>query len=135
MSEKRLVDTNVIVRHLTQDHERHAKAAGALFSACDRGELTLVILPPVLAECVFVLESFYQHPRADIARVLAELVNSPGVELPDLQVYLDALRRYAATKLHFVDCVVAAASVEKGIAVATFDGEFRKFRDVKVDVG
>ena len=34
------------------------------FGGCDRGELTLVVLPTVVAECVFVLGSFYMHPRA-----------------------------------------------------------------------
>jgi predicted nucleic acid-binding protein len=57
-SKRRLVDTNLIVRYLVQDHERHAKAARKLFEACDRGEVVMVVLPAVLAECVFVLESF-----------------------------------------------------------------------------
>src|ERR1700735_4788278 len=103
MSQRRLIDTNLIVRHLTQDHAKHAAIAGKLFAACDRGELTLVILPSVLAECVFVLESFYKHPRAEIGRTLAMLIDSPGIEIADLPIHLDALRRYQPTKLHFVD--------------------------------
>ncbi len=63
MSKRRLVDTNLIVRHLVQDHPAHAKVAARLVAACDRGDLTLVVLPAVVAECVFVLESFYKHPR------------------------------------------------------------------------
>ena len=55
MSKRRLVDTNLIVRYLVQDHEKHAKAAGKLFDACDRGDVVIVVLPAVLAECVFVL--------------------------------------------------------------------------------
>jgi len=63
ISKRKLVDTNLIVRYLVQDHERHAKAAGKLFDACDRGEVVILVLPTVLAECVFVLESFYEHPQ------------------------------------------------------------------------
>ena len=59
MSKRRLVDTNLIVRYLVQDHPRHAETAGKLFQACDRGDVVLEVLPVVLAECVFVLESFY----------------------------------------------------------------------------
>ena len=81
MSKRRLVDTNLIVRFLVQDHEKHAKAAGKLFEACDRGDLVIVLLPAVLAECVFVLESFYQHGRGDIASALGTLISSPGVEI------------------------------------------------------
>ncbi len=45
MSKRRLVDTNLIVRYLVQDHEKHAKAAERLFDACDRGDLVIVVLP------------------------------------------------------------------------------------------
>jgi predicted nucleic acid-binding protein len=81
VSKRRLVDTNLIVRYLVQDHDKHAKAAGRLFDACDRGELVIVVLPVVVAECVFVLESFYVHPRAEIASALGRLISSPGLEI------------------------------------------------------
>src|SRR5512135_710747 len=98
MSERRLADTNLIVRYLVRDHEKHAKAAARLFEACDRGEIVIVLLPAVLAECVFVLESFYGHARAEIASALSRLISSPGAEISDVTVHLEALRRYQASK-------------------------------------
>ena len=133
MSKQRLVDTNLIVRYLVQDHEKHARAAGKLFDACDRGDLVIVVLPVVLAECVFVLESFYRHPRADIASALGRLISSPGVETGEVTVQLDALKRYKGTKAHFVDCLIAASAVARDVPVATFDQDFRKFADVRVE--
>jgi len=132
VSKQRLVDANLIVRYLVQDHERHARAAGKLFDACDRGEVVIVVLPVVLAECVFVLESFYGHPRADIASALGRLISSPGVEIGEVTVHLDGLKRYKGTKAHFVDCLIAATAVAKDMPVATFDQDFRKFADVRV---
>jgi len=134
MSGKRkLVDTNLIVRYLVQDHEKHAKAAGKLFDACDRGEVVIVVLPTVLAECVFVLESFYEHPRGHIVAALGRLIASPGVEISGVEIHLDALHRYQKTKVHFVDCLIAATSTSEEIPVATFDENFRKFADVRVE--
>lgn len=133
MNQRRLVDTNIIVRYLVQDHEKHSKAASKLFEACDRGDVTLVVLPAVLAECVFVLESFYETPRRDITRVLSDLVTSPGVELDAIAIHLDALKRYGNSKLHFVDCLIAAHAVADDIAVATFDNDFKKFGDARVE--
>ena len=133
MSKRRLVDTNLIVRYLVQDHERHAKAAGKLFDACDRGDVVIVVLPAVLAECVFVLESFYEHPRGDIASVLGRLISSPGVEIAGAAIHLDALDRYRRTKIHFVDCLIAATAAAENTAVASFDHDFRKFTDVRVE--
>jgi predicted nucleic-acid-binding protein len=134
VSRRRLVDTNLILRYLVQDHERHAKAAGKLFDACDRGDLLLVILPAGLAESVSVLESFYGHARADIALTLGRLISSPGIEIRDPRVHLDALNRYRKSKAHFVDCLIAANAVAENISVASFDQDLRKFGDVSVEV-
>jgi predicted nucleic acid-binding protein len=133
VSKRRLVDTNLIVRYLVQDHEKHAKAAGKLFDSCDRGDVVIVVLPAVLAECVFVLESFYEHPRGDIASALGRLISSPGVELGGTTIHLDALERYRKTKVHFVDCLLAATASAEDTPVATFDQDFRKFADVRVE--
>ena len=133
MSKRRLVDTNVVVRYLVQDHEKHSRAASKLFDACDRGDLILVVLPVVLAECVFVLESFYGHPRRDIASALGRLISSPGIEITELTVHLDALNRYKGTKAHFVDCQVAATAVAEHLPVSALDQDFRKFVDVQVE--
>jgi predicted nucleic-acid-binding protein len=131
---RRLVDTNLIVRFLVQDHPKHARAATSLFEACDRGDLALVILPAVLAECVFVLESFYKHERADIAKVLSALIASPGIHLAEPALHLDALNHYSRGKSHFVDCVIAAHAAAAHMPVATFDTDFKKFPDVTVEV-
>jgi predicted nucleic acid-binding protein len=133
VSKRRLVDTNLIVRYLVQDHEKHAKAAGKLFDACDRGDVVIVVLPAVLAECVFVLESFYEHARGEIVAALGRLISSPGVEISGAAIHLDALERYRKTKVHFVDCLLAATAAAEDIPVATLDQDFRKFADVRVE--
>ena len=120
MSERRLVDTNLIVRYLVQDNERQMpRRRGKLFDACDCGDVVIVVLPAVLAECVFVLESFYKHPRGDIASALGRLISSPGVEIGAVATHLDALDRYRKTKVHFVDCLIAATAVTENMPVAS----------------
>jgi predicted nucleic-acid-binding protein len=133
VNKRRLVDTNLIVRYLVQDNEKQAKTAGKLFDACDRGDVVIVALPAVLAECVFVLESFYEHPRGDIASALGKLISSPGVEISVPAIHLDALDRYRKTRVHFVDCVIAATAAAENMPVASFDRDFRKFTDVRVE--
>jgi predicted nucleic-acid-binding protein len=133
MSKRLLVDTNLIIRYLVQDHEKHARAAGKLFDACDRGEVVIAILSAVLAECVFVLESFYQHPRGKIAEALEKLISSPGIDISGMAIHLDALHRYGKTKLHFVDCLIAANAASQNMPVATFDQDFRKIADVEIE--
>lgn len=132
MSERRLVDTNLIVRLLVDDHDEHARVADKLIAAADRGELTLVLLPTVLAECVFVLGSFYKHSRTEIAQALSALIASPGIELSGKPIQLAALDRFRNSSAHFVDCLIASTAARDDIPIATFDRDFRKFPDVRV---
>src|SRR5438093_10117217 len=129
-SKRKLVDTNLIVHYLVQGHEKHAKAAGKLFDACDRGDVVIVVLPAILAECVFVLESFYEHPRGDISSALGKLISSPGVEIGGPTIHLDALERYRKTKVHFVDCLLAATAAADDSPGATFDHDMRQLAEL-----
>lgn len=131
MNARRLVDTNVIVRHLTQDHEIHSRLADRLFAACDRNELILVLLPAVLAECIYVLESFYGYPRHRIAQLMTVLVSSPAIECDDL-IQLDALKHYQSSNLAFVDCLLAATAIASGLPVASFDKGLAKLVQVSI---
>jgi predicted nucleic-acid-binding protein len=95
--------------------------------------VVIVLLPAVLAECVFVLESFYEHPRTDIASALSRLISSPGVEISGAAIHLDALDRYRKTKVHFVDCLIAAMAKAQDTPAASLDRGFRKFTDIRVE--
>jgi bifunctional DNA-binding transcriptional regulator/antitoxin component of YhaV-PrlF toxin-antitoxin module len=49
----------------------------------------------------------------------------PGDKLEDMisgvEIHLDALHRHQKTRVHFVDCLIAATSTAQDIPVATFD--------------
>ena len=96
--------------------------------------MAIVALPSVLAECVFVLESFYEHPRRDIASALSRLISSSGMEITDTAAHLDALDRFRRTKVHFLDCLIGAFATSENIPVASFDQDFRKFSDIRVEI-
>lgn len=101
--------------------------------ACDRSEVVIVVLPTVLAECMFVLESFCEYPRGPIVAAPGRLIASPNVEISGVEIHLDALHRYQKTRVHFADCLIAATSTAQDMPVATFDEDFRKFADVRVE--
>jgi len=60
------IDTNVLVRHLTGDPPDMAARATAYLE--NENELLLTDL--VAAETVYVLESFYETPRHEVAEAL-----------------------------------------------------------------
>ena len=55
-----VLDTNLLVRYLTEDEPAKADAVENLLDKASRGEVRLVIPSVVMAELVWVLESFYR---------------------------------------------------------------------------
>ena len=66
-------DTNILVRHLTGDPP--AMAARATRFLAEANELLLVDL--IVAEVVYVLESFYEVPRPQVAHLRQAEVHRP----------------------------------------------------------
>ena len=126
------LDTNILIRFLTQDDPVQSPQVSALFQQASQGECLLVIIPPVLIETIWVLESVFKHPSKKIAKSLASLVVKPGIRCEEGPVTLDALYRYGQHQIDIVDCFLAAQSAAHGDAVATFDQDFKKFSDVQL---
>jgi predicted nucleic acid-binding protein len=126
-----LLDTNVVVRFLMGEPREQANASARLVARSDRGEVSLLLPAAVFAECVFVLESYYGRSKKAIAQSLMTFIQGPGIEVPEMKLLIDALKRYAEKNLSFIDAYLAAASADRNIPVASFDSDFRKFDDVK----
>jgi predicted nucleic-acid-binding protein len=65
---------------------------------------------------------------------LTRLISSTGVEIDCVAIHIDALDRYRKTKVHFVDCLIAATAATGNVPVVSFDQDFRKFNDVRVEL-
>ncbi|HSK50387.1 MAG TPA: PIN domain-containing protein [Solirubrobacterales bacterium] len=112
-----LLDTNVIVRHLTGDPPAMAKRATDFLASATE----LVLADLVLAECVYVLESFYEVPRDRVAELMRAALSMPSI-LADTDLLLRALELYEIERLDFAEAYLAASAELSGIgAVASFD--------------
>lgn len=125
-----LLDTNILVRFITGEPADQADEVATLFRAAEAGKQKLSVLPLVLAEAVFVLTGFYEHPRAKTAEALAHLINCPEFQANEQERMLHALKLFGAGKLDFVDCYLAATSAREGRTVVSFDRDFAKLHGV-----
>lgn len=119
-----LLDTNVIIRHVTKDHPDHSARARLLFQEVERGERSITTTEGVLVEVVQVLSSprLYALPRAEIRGQLSGFLALAGLHLPQKTVYLRALDLYALSNLDFVDCLNVAHAERGGYeAILSFD--------------
>ncbi len=112
------VDTNVLVRHLTGDPpDLAAKATRYLASA---GELLLPDL--ILAEVAYVLESYCESPREQVATTLRAVLAFPAIRVLDAQLLQRAVEVYDVHRLDFADAYLVASAERTGIGViASFD--------------
>ena len=123
-----LLDTNVLVRHLTGDPPGQARRATALLRA--RHELILTDL--VFAEMVYVLESFYERPRVEISEMARALLALPSIAVVDHDLLLRAVELYELVRLDFAEAYLAGlAELTEVKRVASFDRQIDRVKTIK----
>jgi predicted nucleic acid-binding protein len=112
------VDTNILVRHLTGDPPEQAARATKFLAAAD--ELLLADL--VVAEVVYVLESFYEVLRQRVAELVRATIAFPTILVLDSAMLLRALEVYETDRLDFAEAYLVAQAERSGVrVVASFD--------------
>jgi predicted nucleic acid-binding protein len=112
------VDTNVLIRHLTGDPPDLAARATAYLAAAD--ELLLPDL--IVAETVYVLESFYEVPVDEVARLVRSVIAFPAIRTIDPTLLLRALEVYETHRLDFAEAYLAASAESAGVdEIASID--------------
>lgn len=112
------IDTNIIVRHLTGDPP--AMAARATRFLANEPDLLLADL--VVAETVYVLESFYEAPRTQVAGAVRSMISFDSIVCVDPALLLRAVEVYETDRLDFAEAyLVACAESTEVNRVASFD--------------
>lgn len=112
------VDTNILVRHLTGDPPAMAARATAYLRAGE--ELFLTDL--VAAETVYVLESFYDVPRAQIAQAVRSLIAFDSIVCVDPALILRSIEVYETERIDFAEAYLVACAESTDIRrIVSFD--------------
>ncbi len=126
------LDTNVLLRHLMQDHPEHSPKATAFLERVERGDIQARISDLVVLELVFTLQRTYKQPKAQIRDVLLALLDLPGLELPGKRKFRKVFDLYVDLNISFADAYHTVLMQYLGIAeVATFDREFDRVATIK----
>jgi len=130
------LDTNILIRYLTQDDPDKAAGARALLKQVEAGQVTLVTSESIVVEAVQVLSSkiLYKQPRAKVASDITIILSLPKLKLPNKRVCLRALMLWAnaSASVDFVDALSVAQMEHLGIStIASFDRDFDRFPHIK----
>lgn len=121
------LDTNVLVRYLTQDDPSQARKANAAIERALVGGEQIHLDTVVMCELVWVLRSAYGYDRATVAGTLARLLEAGQVSVDDRDRLREAARRYATGGGDFADHVLALRNRSAGCdTTLTFDRAHRK---------
>jgi predicted nucleic acid-binding protein len=126
-----LVDANILLRFLTNDHPVHSPAAKKLFADAGAGKANLRIPFIAITEGVFTLQRHYEVDHDDIGRELLKLLTAPGVTLTCPHWILEAVEDYQNKDVSFGDACLAAEAKAGHTPVASFDRGLDKFPGLK----
>lgn len=94
-----------------------AKATAALAAGDD-----LLLADLIVAECVYVLESFYEVPRARVAALMRAAIALPSIQVTHEPSLLRALEVYELERLDFAEAYLVAQAESTGVdEVISFD--------------
>jgi predicted nucleic acid-binding protein len=112
------VDTNILVRHLTGDPPDMAARATEYLRAAPNLLLTDVIV----AETIYVLESFYEAPRGQVAEAVRSLLSLPSIVSVDPALLFRAVEVYEINRIDFAEAYLVACAESTGVdRVVSFD--------------
>jgi predicted nucleic acid-binding protein len=122
------LDTNVLIRHLTGDPPEQAARATRLLAEADQ-----FLLPDlIVAEVVYMLESFYEVPRVRAAELVRAVVAFPAIGVADESLLLRALEVYEVHRLDFADAYLVALAETSGAgAVVSLDKSIERVPTVR----
>jgi predicted nucleic-acid-binding protein len=116
------LDTNVLVRYLTQDDPKQAAMATEVIEEAAAKEEKMFLHPLVFCELIWVLQSAYGFPKADILKVLERILRTAQFEISEKDLLWLALTDYRSGKGDFSDYYLGRANERAGAKVTlSFD--------------
>jgi predicted nucleic-acid-binding protein len=121
----RFVDTNIFLRFLINDVPHQADACEALFRRAVAGEESLITSDMVIAEIVWVLESYYGLSRTDIRQKVEKILNTRNLDCAGREIIIHALAFYDENNVDYLDAYNACQLKTTAISeVYSYDRHF-----------
>ena len=131
--DRAVIDTNLLVRYLTEDDPDKAQSVETLLIKAGKGEIKIVIPSVIIAELIWVLESYYKMETGEISQLVGSILNTPGIDTQDKNILREALKIYENKGTDFVDAWIVEFARERNIkTIYTFDKKHFKETDLNI---
>lgn len=117
------IDTNILVRYLTNDNEEQSQKVLNLLEQYSGTESSIYINNIVLCEVVWVLEAAYKYPKQDITHALKLILQTPEFSFDNHATIVKVLYDYEQSNgADFSDILISASNKDNNcIATYSFD--------------
>ena len=116
------LDTNVVVRYLTQDDAKQAAIASRLFEQVLSADQPGFVSHITLCEIAWVLAGCYDADKARIRVVIEGLLGSKQIIVEEADLVWKALKAWEKPSADFSDALVGQALTARGCRrIVTFD--------------
>lgn len=120
-----LLDTNILLLHLLQNHRTQSPRATAFLERVEAGELRVRVLDLALFETIFTLQRQRRVDKRHIREQLMRIIDLPGVVIPGKDRWRTALDLYVKHRLSIADAYhVVMMGRLKSSEIVTFDRDF-----------
>lgn len=121
-------DTNLIIRHLTQDDANQAKKVRDLFDAAELRQEPIFLTHIVLCETSWVLRAVYGFDKPQISLALQAVLDDGAFHIQDRPLVEEALTLYKRHAGQFSDHLLGIVVKHSGASTTyTFDKGVGKF--------
>ena len=126
------LDTNVLVRFLTQDDDAQFQVAADLIEGCTR-DVPGYVCREVMIELVWVLERAYKYSREEIADALLSIVTASQLSVENAQDIASVVNLYRDEGYDFADLMIRqSAQRSENRILKTFDQKLAKLDGVEL---
>jgi len=133
--DRAVIDTNLLVRYLTEDDPDKAQSVETLLIKAGKGEIKIVIPSVIIAELIWVLESYYKMEAGEISQLVGSILNTPGIDTQDKNILREALKIYENKGTDFVDAWIVEFARQRNIkTIYTFDKKHFKETDLNISL-
>ena len=124
------VDTNILVRYITNDHKEQAILSNKLLDKYTGQEKSILINNVVLCELVWVLDRGYKYKKTEIIKTLKLLLSSIEFEFENHELAFLAVFKYETTEADFSDILIGIINANLGSSTTySFDKRACKTKD------
>ena len=120
-----VIDTNALISFVTDRNLEQQRNIAPLFESAAQMKAVIFCHQHVLTEFIYVLDRIYQVPKEEIARMIKDLIEMPGIEVIQEMDFNTILSWWPDPIPDFGDALIAATGKARSRAmVVTFDRKF-----------